>query len=458
MFAQLFVIAGPDRGQIFPLRPGPPLVIGRGRQTATRLNDPHVSRVHCEVELRGEAIVLKDLNSFSGTFVNGQAVTEQVLREADVIRIGTTELRLEHEDVSEQHPVPPKDSAAVPVEQVPAEAPSGGEQTSARSQRRRTSLLPEPDAASSRAKAKPPAPRSKKRRRPELPLDRLGELSGSRLSHFQLGPLLGQGKIGTVFRATDLDDNRTVALKILAPEFTRNEKHMKRFMRAMKTMMRLRHLNLVSLHSAGRKGAYSWIAMEYVDGESLAQVIQRIGIAGMLDWRYAFRVAVHVGRALVFAHDRDILHRNLTPQNVLIRGSDKLVKLGDLLLAKATAGRMAEEITGSAEMLGDIRYLSPEQTFGQGVDSRSDLYSLGALLYAVLTGQPPFTGATMVETVSKIRNAVPEKPRKYQMAIPEDFQSLVLKLLAKRPEERFQTAEEMLNELTRIGRCQGVGV
>src|SRR5262249_10639298 len=151
------------------------------------------------------------------------------------------------------------------------------------------------------------------------------------------------------------------------------------------------------------------------------QVITRIGTAGMLDWRNALRVAIHMARALEFAENEHIIHRNIKPSNILIRSEDKLTKLGDLMLAKALEGTMAEQITRPGELVGDVAYMSPERTHGGAavVDCRSDLYSLGATVYALLTGRPPFTGDTLPETIRKIREADPVRPKKYQLAIPD---------------------------------------
>src|SRR5205807_7499218 len=129
----------------------------------------------------------------------------------------------------------------------------------------------------------------------------LADLVGQTLAHFHMEAAIARGQSGMVFKAGDKREERTVALKVLWPEFSKNEEEMQRFVRAMKTVLPLRHANLVTLYGAGKAGNYCWIAMEYVDGESLTQVIQRIGAAGMLDWRNALRVAVHVARALEFA-------------------------------------------------------------------------------------------------------------------------------------------------------------
>ncbi len=251
-----------------------------------------------------------------------------------------------------------------------------------------------------------------------------------------------------------------VALKVLQPEFSQNDEEMQRFVRAMKTMLPVRHPNIVQIIAAGKTGAQTcWIAMEYVDGESLTKVIQRIGIANMLEWKHAFRVAVHIGQALDYAHGQSIIHRNVTPPNILLRTSDKTAKLGDLMLAKALEGVMAKDVTKPGELVGDVAYMAPERTMGAGaVDGRSDLYGLGATLYAMLTGRPPFSGNSLPELIVKIRSAEPKKPKEFQLSIPDLFQGTVLKLLAKRPGDRHQTAAELLDDLKRVGRFAGVTV
>jgi serine/threonine protein kinase len=197
--------------------------------------------------------------------------------------------------------------------------------------------------------------------------------------------------------------------------------------------------------------------MDLVEGESMAQVIRRLGVANMLDWRYGYRVAVHIARALEYAHEQSIIHRNVTPQNILWRSADKMVLLGDLMLAKALEGTLAQQITRPGELLGDVAYMAPERTRGVGdVDGRSDLYGLGATVYALVAGRPPFAEGSLPELVAKIRTAEPDKPKKYQMAIPDMFQGTVLRLLGKRPEDRFQTATELLADLDRVGKFAGV--
>jgi serine/threonine-protein kinase len=225
----------------------------------------------------------------------------------------------------------------------------------------------------------------------------------------------------------------------------------------MKTALPLRHPHLVTVYGAGKSGLYCWVAMEYVAGENLTQVIERLGVGGVLDWRHAFRVAVQVGGALAYAHERHIIHRNVTPRNILVDAPSKIAKLGDLMLAKALEGTLAQQITRPGELVGDVAYMAPERTRGlTEVDGRSDLYGLGATVYALLVGRPPFTGATLVEKITRIRQTEPDRPTRFQRAIPHRFEEAVLRLLAKRPEDRYQAAAALLKDLGRIGQAHNV--
>lgn len=409
MARQLLVTAGPDKGRTFELKNGEALLLGRSQATQTRLSDPRVSRVHCELQVEADRVVLHDSNSAGGTFVNGQRVNQHLLRPNDVIQVGETQLRYVDTAASDQPTVTP-----------------GG-------------VAPARPAAVA-ATTEP-----------------LTNLAGQTLAHFQIQQVVARGQSGIVFKATDTKDNKTVALKVLQPEFSRNEDEMQRFVRAMRTMLPLRHPNLVALHGAGKTGPYCWVSMEFVEGESLTQVIQRIGVAGMLDWRHALRVAVHVARALDYAHGQQIVHRNIGPSNIMLQASDKVAKLGDLMLAKAMEGVMAQQITRPGELVGDVNYMSPERTRSSAdIDGRSDIYSLGATVYALLAGRPPFADVSLVETITKIRKADPEKPKRFQMSIPDLFEGAVLKMLAKLPEQRYQTAAELLADLERVAKFSGL--
>ncbi len=412
MSLELVVIAGPDKGRTFTLNVGQDLMLGRSAQAHYQVSDPRVSRNHCQIALEGDQVSVICNGGSGGTLVNGQKVQRHALKPGDVVQVGDTQMRLQLGDL-------PLDVAL---------AQSAGKVTAGKG-------------------GKP---------------DRVAELSslvGQNLSHYDINMVIGTGRSSMVFNATDLKDDRPVALKVLLPEFSSEEEEMQRFIRAMKTMLPLRHPNLVTLYGAGKTGPYCWVAMEYVAGENLTQVIDRIGVAGMLDWRHAFRAAVHIARALDYAHGQSIIHRNVTPTNILLDATNKMAKLGDLMLAKALEGSMARQITRPGEIIGDVAYMSPERTRGtEGLDGRSDLYGLGATVYALLTGRPPFGGSTLVEKISRIRQTEPEKPTRYQMSIPGQFEAVVLKLLAKDPNARYQSAADLLRELARVGRFSGVTV
>jgi serine/threonine protein kinase len=401
----LLVVAGPDKDKIYHLRSGPDQVLGRSHDCAYRLTDPRASRGHCKFRWEGDQVCLNDLGSTFGTFVNGIKVTDHVLAPGDTIRVGETVLRFQDGD-----------PGASTVTDQPG-------------------WLADLD---------------------ETAVAQLDQLNGRLLGHYEIGAVLGRGESALVFRARDIKNNQSVALKVMDPAFSRDEEDVQRFVRAMTTVLPLHHPNLVGVYEAGQTGPYCWIAMELVEGENMAQVIRRIGVAGMLDWRYAYRVAVHIARALDYAHAQHILHRNVTPTNILMQAADKQVKLGDLMLAKALEGSQARNLTRPGELLGDVNYLSPERTHGSsGLDGRSDLFSLGATVYALLTGRPPFRGGNVIETVANIRNNPPERPTKFQLSIPALFEGVVLKLLAKVPDERYSSAADLLAELERVGRFGG---
>jgi serine/threonine protein kinase len=268
-----------------------------------------------------------------------------------------------------------------------------------------------------------------------------------------LDEIITAGRSGMVFKAWDTEGNRPAAVKVLTPNVADSEEQKERFVRAMKTMMPIRHPNIVQLYNAGKKGPYCWAAMEYVEGESLASVIDQIGVQGMLDWRDVWRVAVHIGRALREGYERKIIHRNVTPTNILRRDQGSVYLLGDLMLAKALEGSLAKQVTQPGQVIGDVPYMPPERTRdGAAVDGRADIYGLGATCYALLTGHPPYESDSLPEMIRMIRNDTPKKPKDYQMSINEMFQDLVLQMLAKDPDDRFATPSALLRDLERIGK------
>jgi len=253
-----------------------------------------------------------------------------------------------------------------------------------------------------------------------------------------------------------------VALKVFRPEAMKDLAAVARFRRAAATMMPLTHPHLVELFDVGEEPIVGgkdrglcWSASEWIEGENAAQMIRRIGVAGMLDWRQSLKVAMHVARALDFAAQHQIVHRNLAPRHILVRKSDGVVKLGGLGLAKSLDDDASAKVTRAGEIVGELSYCSPEQVGGKRLDARSDLYNLGATVYALLTGRPPCEGRSFHETLDKIQTQRPEPPTKFHLAVPAQLEGIVMRLLEKRPEDRFGNAGQLLADLDRAATYLG---
>jgi serine/threonine-protein kinase len=283
--------------------------------------------------------------------------------------------------------------------------------------------------------------------RPGSPAHDLARLTNTTLGYYMLGSVLGAGKTGVVFRAFDTRDQSPVAVKVFVPGFSCNEEDVQRFVRAAKTVMHLRNIHLVDFYNAGRLKGHCWVSMELIEGPSLAWHVQQ-ATSSQTPWRLGLRVIREVTRALVFLHKKQIIHRNLTPENLLC-APDGSVKVSDLITAKAQEGKLAQDVTTPGHLVGDLSYLAPERTFGDPADgdARSDLYGLGAVAYAVMAGRPPLAGKTTVNTIDLIRQRTPTPLRQLLPGIPPAVDALVSRLLAKQPEARFDSATELLRHL-----------
>jgi serine/threonine protein kinase len=419
MAQRLLVIDGADQGAIFPLVKGSTLLIGSSnKQADICLNDLYVKRVHCLLHV-GERIVVKDHQpNTGGVFINGQRVTEQELRLGEVLRVGNSSLRLELD--------------------------AGGQQNEAKETT--------PEAAKETIPEKPQG-------LPVLPPERLDQLIGHTLGHFKISDVLGRGHCGIAFLATDQKASHEVTLKVFPVEFPKRDAEMQRFARVLKELLPLRHPHLVTVLSAGKTGPYCWIAREHIAGKSAAEAVERAGTSGKVSWKEALRIATHVGRALEFIHRRHSLHGNVTPANILIRQEDKVVKLADLMQAQALEGSTLYATSLEGKLLAELPYLSPEQVDPQALmDQVSDLYGLGAVVYARLTGRPPFKGATPEETLAQIQEAPLMRPRQVQAGIPADLEAVVLRLLARRPEDRYPTASALLADLEALAAREEIEV
>src|ERR671924_909317 len=261
---------------------------------------------------------------------------------------------------------------------------------------------------------------------------------------------LGAGGMANVYLAEDEVLGRRVAIKILNDRHAGDDQFVERFRREAKNAASLSHPNIVSIYDRGEAEGTYYIAMEYLDGRSLKELIVSRGPAPV---NVAIDYAQQILAALRFAHRHGIVHRDIKPHNVLVDAEGRL-KVTDFGIARAGASQMTE--VGS--IIGTAQYLSPEQAKGAGVDQTSDLYSVGIVLYELLTGVVPFSGETPVEIAMKHLSAVPDPPSSHRSEIPRELDKVVMRALAKDPHERYQTAEEMDADLRRIARGAGVTV
>jgi serine/threonine protein kinase len=269
---------------------------------------------------------------------------------------------------------------------------------------------------------------------------------GKIVSHYKIIEKIGQGGMGEVFLAEDTKLDRKVALKFLPSQFSADEQERKRFIHEAKAAAALNHANIVTVYEIGDHEGQIFIAMEYVDGRTLKEIISGdltpstlhpMPIPLVLD------IAIQLASGLAAAHVKGIVHRDLKPANIMLteQGAAKIVDFG---LAKL---RGMSRLTKSGTTLGTVAYMSPEQALGKDVDQRSDIWSLGVILYEMLTNKLPFPAEYEQAMLYAVINEEPESVSKLRSDIPEDLQRIVRKALAKKPDQRYAQAEEMLADL-----------
>jgi serine/threonine-protein kinase len=259
---------------------------------------------------------------------------------------------------------------------------------------------------------------------------------------------LGSGGMADVYLAEDQELGRRVALKLLDERHASDEQFVERFRREAQSAAGLNHPSIVSIFDRGYAEGTYYIAMEFLDGRTLKELLVKNGPTPI---PIAIDYARQILGALSFAHRNGIVHRDIKPHNIVV-GSDGRLKVTDFGIARSGASQMTE----AGSIVGTAQYLSPEQARGAPVDPRSDLYSLGIVLYEMLTGKVPFTGDTPVEIAMKHLSQVPDPPSKLRSDVPHDLDAVVMRALAKDPDQRYGSAEEMDADLARVAR--GVAV
>ncbi|MEZ6123891.1 MAG: FHA domain-containing serine/threonine-protein kinase [Planctomycetaceae bacterium] len=410
-------------GTLIDLPDGQVLLIGRGDQCDLKLDDPSVSRVHCRLCVDGRSVFLSDPGSRWGTTVNGEPVRECELKSGDRIVVGESILILHHDNA---------DGAQTTL--APRKHTAANQNNEDDRQFRAT-----PSAQQRQAVMQPIAA--------QVDPDRI---LGQTFHRYRPQQALARTSTGVVFRALEQSSGLAVALKLFHPLVFSDERSEQRFERAVRTMFGRRHPGIVALLNAGKHQGFFFTVSQLINGESAVDLIRRIGVAGMLDPPAVLQIAVDLCEALRFAEEHKIVHRNIKPSNILVRRTDHAALLNDLVLARATQNSDAQ-LTQAGEVLGDVCYHSPEQLgSGQPIDHRSDIYQLGASLYALLTGRPPIDGTTLSEAVTRVMTESPISIRQQHMAVPAQLDAVVLKMLAKNPRDRFQTADELSVALRKV--------
>jgi len=272
-----------------------------------------------------------------------------------------------------------------------------------------------------------------------------GSQRGRRLGGFEIIERIGQGGMGAVFKARQVSMDRLVALKILPRRLAQNEDFVQRFLREARSAAKLRHPNIVQAYDVGFADGYYFFAMEFVDGETLSQIVAR---QGPLEQNRALDIMKQTCSALVAAHKAGIVHRDIKPSNIMIDNNGE-VRVTDFGLAKRTEGDV--NVTADGRVLGTPAYLAPEMAKGAEADARSDLYSLGATIFYALSGRPPFEGNNFSEVL--IKQATEPAPPLAAVAPSVDRRLcyIVDHLLRKNPEARYPSAEALLDDLQNLG-------
>lgn len=257
---------------------------------------------------------------------------------------------------------------------------------------------------------------------------------------YQIIERIGGGGMALVYRAQDILLNRNVAIKVLRQQFVNDEEFIRRFRREAQSAASLSHPNIVSVYDVGQEDEVHYIVMEYVEGQNLNEIIKE---RAPLQVDESIRIASQIADALDHAHHNQIIHRDIKPHNIMI-GRNGRVKVTDFGIARAVT---STTITQTGSVVGSVHYFSPEHAKGVATGEKSDIYSLGIVLYQMLTGRLPFLGESPISVALKHLQEHFDEPRKVNAMIPQSVENIILKSMRKNPSERYQSANEMLRDL-----------
>ena len=274
-------------------------------------------------------------------------------------------------------------------------------------------------------------------------------MAAEKIAHYEIKELIGRGGMGAVFKAVDTRLSRTVALKILTAMDLPEEEMRERFLREARAGALLNHPGIVTIYDVGEDQGQQYIAMEYVEGRTLRQLLQK----HRPDPLEVIDIVMATGQALSSAHASGIIHRDIKSDNIMVT-KDGQVKVMDFGLAKIQG---ASVLTKEGEIMGTVAYMSPQQATGEAIDHRSDIFSLGVILYELLTGQRPFTGDQEIVVVFSLLNEEPMGVRELNREVPQELEQIVFKALRKEPQDRYQQMDQMVEDLGKLRQAMMAG-
>ncbi len=269
---------------------------------------------------------------------------------------------------------------------------------------------------------------------------------GKRLDgRYEIGEVIGEGGMAVVYSAWDIEDQIPVAIKILRDEYLGNDEFIRRFKDESKAIAVLSHPNIVKVYDVSFGDRIQYIVMEYIDGITLKDYIEK---KGPINWKETIHFVLQILRALQHAHDKGIIHRDVKPQNIMLL-EDGTIKVTDFGIARFSKNT-TKSMTMTNKAIGSVHYISPEQARGESTDAKSDLYSLGVMMYEMLTGKLPFDADNAVSVAIMQLQSDPEPPRKLNPKIPVGLEEIIIKTMQKEPKKRYRSAAEMYNDLVKF--------
>lgn len=269
------------------------------------------------------------------------------------------------------------------------------------------------------------------------------ESAPERLGEYLIGKKIGAGGMGSVYLATNVHTDQLVAIKILPSSLAREAGFVERFHREIEALKKMHNPYVIEFYDSGVENDIYYYVMEYVEGETLTKRLRR---DKRIDWKSVVEISIQICSALKAAHDAGIIHRDLKPSNLILK-DDNTVKLADFGVAQLFA---TEKLTVTGGIIGTAEYMSPEQAEGKRVTRQSDLYSLGAVMYVMLTGRPPFSGKTMLAIIQKQKYGQYDRPGRYVDDLPVWLEEIVCQLLEKEPQKRFPDAYVLSRRLQEV--------